>query len=177
MTALPTAGPAPAFAPAIAAEMPGLLRRARLLTGCPHAAEDLVQDTLQRALERAHQFTLGTNLRAWLFAILRTQHLNECRRAALRPQPADNAVLDSVPSYHASGPARVELRELMARIAALPEEKRIVVLLAADGASYAELAQRTGVPEGTAKSRLCRARAELAAGMDPDAQPSARRPA
>ncbi|MCI0370369.1 MAG: RNA polymerase subunit sigma-24 [candidate division NC10 bacterium] len=144
---------------------------ARWLTRDARQAEDLVQETFLRALRFAHQFTPGTNLRAWMFQILRNLHLT-ARKRWVRDQ-----ALFSVPAGGAEGglpgpgapnlpaPARGEVGaalDLDAALHRLPEEFRTAVLLAdLLGYSMAEVAQIQGCPVGTVKSRLFRARGML----------------
>ncbi len=141
---------------------------ARWLARDAREAEDLVQETYLRALRFAHQFTPGTNLRAWMFQILRNLHLTARRRRG-----RDRALF-SVPAGVAEGgpgppdlpaPVRVEAGvalDLDAALQQLPEEFRTAVLLAdLLGCSMAEVALIQGCPVGTVKSRLSRARGML----------------
>jgi RNA polymerase sigma-70 factor (ECF subfamily) len=134
---------------------------ARWLARDAREAEDLVQETFLRALRFAHQFTPGTNLRAWMFQILRNLHLTARKRRA-----RDQALF-SVPAggAEAGPPARGEVGaalDLDAALHRLPEEFRTAVLLAdLLGCSMAEVALIQGCPVGTVKSRLSRARGML----------------
>ena len=138
------------------------------LTRDRHAAEDLVSDTILRALERWEQYTLGTNARAWLFTIL--YHLFIGRvRSVNREVPLPDSV-DAFPHYEVVGDPDPEGayfdsivdEEVTRAIESLPEHYREVVLLSdLHDFKYAEIAQILGVPEGTAKSRLFRGRRML----------------
>ena len=129
-------------------------------------AEDLVSDTLLRALERWEQYHLGTNIRAWLFTILYHVFVSRKRRIDAREvqQPEDT---EGWALFEAVGEADPEGRfydsfldeEVTRAIHALPVEyKSAVVLSDLQGLRYAEIAQILGVPEGTVKSRLFRGR-------------------
>lgn len=129
-------------------------------------AEDLVSDTLLRALERWEQYHLGTNIRAWLFTILYHVFVSRKRRIDAREvqQPEDT---EGWALFEAVGEADPEGRfydsflddEVTRAIHALPEEYRAAVVLSdLQGLRYAEIANILGVPEGTVKSRLFRGR-------------------
>lgn len=139
-----------------------LRRYARALRRDRVDADDLVQDALTRALSRAGQFRHGTNLRAWLFAIMHSIHVNQVRQRGARP---DELPVDDVAARLVS-PARqeahIELDEMRTALAELPEEQRQVLLLVAvEGMKYEEVARVAGIPVGTVMSRLSRAREAL----------------
>ena len=150
----------------------GLYNLARYLTGNASDAEDLVQETFAHALRGADQFQPGSNLRAWLFRILRNTWLSAQRRQRRNPTTGG---LDTVnPGREEEAPAPwlrgdVELDRLRKLVAeeisdalmSLSEEARIVVLLDLDGLTEVEVAAVLGCPVGTVKSRLSRARATL----------------
>ncbi len=132
-------------------------------------AEDLVSDTMLRALERWEQYHLGTNIRAWLFTILYHVFVSRKRRIDAREvqQPEDT---EGWAMFEAVGEADPEGRffnsflddEVTRAICALPEEYRSAVVLSdLQGFRYAEIADVLGVPEGTVKSRLFRGRRQL----------------
>ena len=129
-------------------------------------AEDLVSDTVLRALERWEQYRLGTNIRAWLFTILYRVFVSRRRRIDAREVSAGEGA-DGRPRHEAVGEADPERRfydsfldeEVTRAIDALPEEYRSAVVLSdLHELRYAEIAQVLGVPEGTVKSRLFRGR-------------------
>jgi RNA polymerase sigma-70 factor, ECF subfamily len=134
-------------------EIPRLRRDARALTRNPAAANDLVQSTLVRALAKRHLWQPGTNLRHWLFTILHNQRVSELR-SLIREQRAlgDGPDLDG----------QISLLELDRAIAALPEaRRRVVLLIGLEGVTYNEAATTLGLPVGTIRSRLARARRTL----------------
>jgi RNA polymerase sigma-70 factor, ECF subfamily len=146
----------------ITACIPRLRRYARALTGNRDAADDLVQDTLERAWGRFHLWRRGTNLRAWLFTIMHNLFVNDSRT---RNRENQFAAEEDEASAVAASPAHeksIELRELDAALRQLPEEQREVVLLVGlEQMSYREVARVTGVPLGTVMSRLFRGRERL----------------
>jgi RNA polymerase sigma-70 factor (ECF subfamily) len=154
----------PAFTAAeIEALIPRLRRFARALTGSREAADDLTQDTLERAWVKRELWQAGTNLRAWLFAVMHGVFVNGVRRA--RP----TELLDDLDSSGreraddgASAETATALRELRTALLRLPEEQRQVVLLVGlEQFSYAEAAEVLAVPIGTVMSRLARGRERL----------------
>jgi len=151
----------------------GLFRLALRLTGSDADAEDLVQETFARALGAGSQFAAGTNLRAWLFRILRNAYIDSYRRKRsnpVHPYPND----DSDPS-DAAASTREPLRgdhelermramvgdDIETALATLSIDARTVILLDVEGLTESELAEVLGCSVGTIKSRLSRARAAL----------------
>ena len=145
---------------------------ARYLTGNTAAAEDLVQETYVRALSSADQFAPGTNLKAWLFRILRNTHISMYRRRRNDPtvggldtvDPDAQGTADDVWLFGDLDLDR--LRNLVAQdieeaLMRLSEDARAVVLLDLEGLTEAEVAGIMGCAVGTVKSRLARARATL----------------
>ena len=140
---------------------------ARHLCGNTSDAEDLVQDTYARALAGASRFEAGTNLRAWLFRILRNCFIDHARRRKIVLEIPDDEIDSLAPDQWDAGKLE-QLRflgaaEITAAIAALPVEFRFVVLLDVEGFSEAETAEILRCPPGTVKSRLSRAKARLRA--------------
>ena len=142
----------------IAAHIPRLRRYARALAGDNHRADDLVQDTLERALTKFHLWRHGSDLRAWMFAIMHNVFINQLKaRRELALDEATEAALESVVQ---SDP--LELRDLDAALRRLPMEQREVLLLVGlEQLSYAEASQALDVPVGTVMSRLSRGRERL----------------
>lgn len=152
--------------PMIEKEIPRLRRYARALVRNQDNADDLVQDTLLRALSKIHLWQPGTDLRAWLFTLMHNQYVNFVRRAVREgtQTPIDAAIdLGHAASQHVS----LQLRDLKAALDRLPDEQRAVVLLIGlEGMRYEEVAEILGVPVGTIRSRLSRAREALRQMMD-----------
>jgi RNA polymerase sigma-70 factor, ECF subfamily len=152
-----------------------LLNLARWLARDPVEAEDLVQETYLRAIRAAHQFQPGTNLRAWLFQILRNHFLTVRTRRGREPELMDPEALDGLGTTGGAGagasgrggragqpPDATQGLDLAAALSRLPEEFRSVVLLAdLEDFHMEEIAQILRCPVGTVKSRLFRARAVL----------------
>lgn len=149
----------------------GLYTLARWLVRDPTEAEDLVQETYLRAIRGAHQFQAGTNLRAWLFQILRNTFFTQYRKRGREPKSVDPEALETLAAGSDSGREagrRAAMRDgtlgvdLAGALGRLPEEYRSVVLLAeVEDFTMTEVAQIMGCPVGTVKSRLSRARAIL----------------
>jgi len=155
---------------AIIAEIPRLRRYARALTGAQDAADDLVQDTLERALEKWRLWRPGQALRPWLFSIMHNIHVDGRRRDA-RIDYRDEAELQ-LPEQRASQADGLALRDLDRALALLPAEQREVLLLVGlEELSYAEVARALGIPQGTVMSRLSRARARFRAVLAGEAPP------
>jgi RNA polymerase sigma-70 factor (ECF subfamily) len=148
-----------------------LYNLARWLARDPVEAEDLVQETYAKAVRAAHQFRPGTNLRAWLFQILRNTFYTQVKRRGREPEATDPALLDGLArsGREASAGPGVGLSpdgtvgaDLTAALSRLPEEFRTVVLLSdLEDFTMGEIAAILECPVGTVKSRLFRARALL----------------
>jgi RNA polymerase sigma-70 factor (ECF subfamily) len=148
----------------LAAELKRLWRYGLVLSGSRDAAEDLVQATCLRALERAHQFSPGTRLDRWLFAILRSIWLNDLRARRVRQ---GQGLVDAETALVFDGLREIEsniaARQVLRRVQALPEAQRETVFLVyVEGLTYREAAEVLGIPIGTVMSRLSAARAKLA---------------
>ena len=151
----------------IEGEIPRLRRYARYLRREADHADDLVQECLVRAIAKFDTWEPGTNLRAWLFVILRNCHINEIRREQ-RTDPIDDAPADE-PSLVTPGnqEASVALSEVRRAYLGLSEQHREVLLLVAiEGLQYEEAAAILDVPLGTVRSRLSRARQALREALE-----------
>ena len=150
----------------IATHIPQLRRYARALTGDYTAAEDLVQDTLERAWKRIGLWRLGSDLRAWLFTIMHNLHVNQLKAESRKQgQPPEQATLDL--SVRPTQEDRLELRDLNKALRRLSNEQREVLLLVGlEQMSYEEVAKVLGIPIGTVMSRLSRGRDQLRAMME-----------
>ncbi|MDO9467872.1 MAG: sigma-70 family RNA polymerase sigma factor [Thiobacillus sp.] len=145
--------------PDLIEHLPRLRRYARALTGDVNRADDLVQDTLERALSKLDLWQPGSDLRAWLFTLMHNLFVNQIR--VRRPQ---EIVMEDALDEPVSGGQMEALaaRDIHAALARLPEEQREVLLLVGlEQFGYAEAAQVLGVPTGTVMSRLSRARERM----------------
>jgi RNA polymerase sigma-70 factor (ECF subfamily) len=150
---------------AILAELPRLRRYARAMVGERAAADDLVQDTLERAWSRLAQWRAGSDLRAWLFSIMHNLRVDQLRRPGLSTSPIDDEHVDA--PTRATQTDRLEVKDLEFALARLPEEQRAVLLLVAlEEMSYSEVALALGIPIGTVMSRLYRGRERLRMILD-----------
>ena len=142
-------------------QIPGLRRYAWALLRDCEAADDLVQDTLERAISRWNQRRDG-DLRAWLFAIQRNLFINGLRRRKARGTRVGEEALNDVPAPGMSPESHAGLRDVLKGLDALPEEQRsILLLVGVEDLSYEQAAQVLDIPLGTVMSRLSRARARL----------------
>jgi RNA polymerase sigma-70 factor, ECF subfamily len=153
-------------------EIPRLRRYARALTHATDRADDLVQDTLVRALSKLHLWQPGTDLRAWLFTIMHHQFVNSVRRQARERTTVDIDHVSSTLTATTDPTGRRQLIELDRALARLPSEQREVVLLVGlEGMPYESVAEILGVPIGTVRSRLSRGREKLRELMDREREP------
>lgn len=158
----------PAPAPhSLVGHIPDLRRYARSLTGDAWAADDLVQDTLERACQRWQLWTAGSDLRAWLFTLMHNLFVDGARRA-VRQQVAQRVDVDEL-AHELPAPGGVpdqalDLQRCLQRLP--PEQREVLLLVTLQDLGYEEAARITGVPIGTVMSRLSRARARLRDLMD-----------
>lgn len=150
----------------ILAALPHLRAFAHLLARDHAMAEDLVQDTIVRALTYRHQFQPGTNLRGWLTIILRNRYFNEIRRRSRKAEL--HVELEwGIGSTSGGQEESLEVRDFKRAFASLPAAQREALLLVgASGVSYEEAAQITNCAVGTIKSRVSRARMQLQQLLD-----------
>ena len=145
-----------------------LYSAAMRMTRNPSDAEDLVQETFAKAYAAFHQFKPGTNLKAWLFTILRNTYFSERRKRRREVEDADGsyaATLATHPEQH----GHMEMQDFRAALTRLPDDQReALILVGAAGFSYEEAAEISGCAVGTIKSRVNRARNRLGEmlGMD-----------
>jgi RNA polymerase sigma-70 factor, ECF subfamily len=150
-------------AQSLVALIPRLRRYARALVGERAAADDLVQDTLERAWSKLHLYRRGTDLRAWLFTVMHNVHVNQVRAA--RPTAALDDEMPELAQRAVQGDALL-VRDLERALAALPAAQREVLLLVVlEDLSYDETARVLGIPIGTVMSRLARAREKVRVSM------------
>jgi RNA polymerase sigma-70 factor (ECF subfamily) len=146
----------------IAGEIPRLRRYARALLRSETEADDLVQECVLRGLAKQHLWQEGTDLRAWLFTILHNQFVNNVRRAAREGTSVEISDLDGDTSELPSQEKRLELRDLDRALSLLPDEQRtLIFLIGLEGMDYESAGKIVGVPVGTVRSRLSRARVAL----------------
>ena len=156
-----------AFHGLIEEQIPRLRRYARALTHNLERADDLVQDTLVRAITKEHLWQPGTNLRAWLFTLMHNQYVNNVRRAARESLTVEIDAVSSTLVATTDPTSSRQLRELDRALGQLSEEQRQTMLLVGlEGMSYQEAAAIFNVPVGTVRSRLSRGRDNLRRLMD-----------
>jgi RNA polymerase sigma-70 factor (ECF subfamily) len=149
----------------ILACIPSLRRYARGLTGDPHRADDLVQDTLERAWSRYSRWQRRGELRAWMFGIMHNHFIDGVRASNRRAEQTAPGELPDAP-VRATQTDHLEVRDLDRCLQALPAEQReVLLLICVEDLSYQETAQILDVPMGTVMSRLSRAREKLGALM------------
>lgn len=153
---------------ALLLEIPPLRRYARALTGDGGRADDLVQDCLERALSRLHQFQEGSNLRAWLMTILRNLNVSELRRADRRLRAAGSEAVEVAMDVRTPGQETgLAVKNMMEAMERLPlEQREVVLLIGLEDISYKDAAEVLGVPVGTVMSRLSRGRENLRRMME-----------
>ena len=145
----------------IVACIPGLRRYARGLVSDRDRADDLVQDTLERAWSRFSMWQKRGDIRAWMFGIMHNHFIDRLRAQRSRPEDSAGDDVPEIPQRPAQADA-LEVRDLDRLLQLLPPEHREVLLLVGvEELSYQEVAVAVGVPIGTVMSRLSRARARL----------------
>ena len=156
---------------AITEQIPRLRRYARALTGDRDAADDLVQDTLERALRRVFLFRPGGDPRAWLFSIMHNVFVNDVRSpSATRKAAADQA---HEPIARDTAHDGLLARDIERALALLPPEQReVVLLIGLEELSYEAASRVIGAPMGTVMSRLARGRERLRTLLDATAAPA-----
>ena len=141
--------------------IPSLRGFAVSLTGDSERGDDLVQETLMKAWANFGSFTEGTNLRAWLFTILRNEFYSQMRKKGREVEDVDGSYAAKL-AVHPSQQAHIDLAELRKALATIPSDQReALILVAASGFSYEEAATICGCAVGTIKSRVNRARVRL----------------
>ncbi len=150
--------------------VPRLRRYARALVANREDADDLVQDTLERAWAKAALWRGVSDMRAWLFSIMHNLHVDGVRRPRLHTVIMDDDTPD-VPVAPTQG-ERLAVLDLQAALDLLPvEQKEILLLVALEDMAYAEVAQALGIPVGTVMSRLSRGRERLRGLMEGMSEP------
>ena len=152
----------PSLKDAMLAAVPSLRAFAISLSGNIDRADDLVQETLLRAIANIDSFQPGTNMSAWMFTILRNLFRSEYRKRRREVEDTDGSYAESLKS-HPEQSSRLEFQEFRTALAKLPPDQReALILVGASGFSYEEAANICGCAVGTIKSRVNRARTRLA---------------
>jgi len=146
----------------LVSEIPALRRYARSLLKDVVSADDLVQDCLEKAWKNIDRYSLGTNIRAWLFTIMHNIFMNKIRKTKSMPEILDVDNFAEFNSDVASPSAPIEFKDLVTCMSNLPlYQREILSLIAVEGLSYKEVSNVLSIPIGTVMSRLHRAREEL----------------
>lgn len=155
--------PSAAFRDGLLREIPSMRAFALSLTGKPDKADDLVQETVMKALVAHQSFIEGSNMRAWLFTILRNAYFTDLRRKRREVEDVNGQHAASI-AVSGDQIARLDMADFQIALSKLPPDQReVLTLVGAAGFSYEEAAEICGVAIGTIKSRLNRARSRLAA--------------
>jgi RNA polymerase sigma factor (sigma-70 family) len=148
-------------------QLPGLRRYARALTGDAWAADDLVQDTLERACTKWALWQAGTDLRAWLFAVMHNLYLNQ--RRGLHSVQDHDPIDSQLPAADSGTASMLDLIGCLQRLSA--DHRAVLLLVSLQEMTYEETAQILHIPIGTVMSRLARARAQMRELMNETTRP------
>jgi RNA polymerase sigma-70 factor (ECF subfamily) len=144
----------------LATQVPRLRRYARALTHNQEAADDLVQDSLERAWRKLDRWEAGSDLRAWLFTLMHNVHVNNLRRR--RPETVPMTQSDYPAPGQGEADRAMRLRDLEAGLAQLaPDQREVLLLVCLEDMTYEQVAGVLGIPIGTVMSRLHRGRERL----------------
>ena len=150
-----------AFKKELVTLIPHLRAFARTLTGDPTAADDLAQDAMMKAWDARASYQMGTNMKAWLFTILRNELYSKLRKRGREVQDSDGLLTENL-AQHPAQYGALDMKDFQHALAQLPDEQReAIVLVGASGLSYEEAAEISGCALGTIKSRVNRARHKL----------------
>ncbi len=148
------------------AALPNLRAFAVSLSGQHDKADDLVQDTIMKAWAKQESFEPGTNMKAWLFTILRNEFYSQMRKRGREVQDSEGVFTERM-AVHPSQFGSLDLKDFQSALARLPDDQReAIILVGASGFSYEEAAEVCGCAVGTIKSRLSRARTHLQTDLD-----------
>jgi RNA polymerase sigma-70 factor (ECF subfamily) len=157
----PETAETPSFKRELLATLPSLRAFAVSLSGKHDKADDLVQDTVMKAWAKQSSFEMGTNLKAWLFTILRNEFYSQMRKRGREVQDGDGAFTERM-AVHPSQYGIMDLADFKKALDALPDDQReAIILIGASGFSYEEAAEICNCAVGTMKSRVSRARTRL----------------
>lgn len=158
-------------------EIPRLRRFARFLTRDAEYADDLVQECLVRAVDKVSSWQAGTNIRAWLFTILKNVLRNDSRTfgrfVATDPQSENSDLTGVVPAAQEAHMALMDVKQAFMQLSA--EHREVLLLVAIDGLTYEEAAVVLDLPVGTIRSRLARARRDLSTRVDGESEKAVQR--
>ncbi|MDM7851930.1 RNA polymerase sigma factor [Pseudochrobactrum kiredjianiae] len=148
------------------AALPGLRAFAVSLSGQQDKADDLVQDTIMKAWGKRDSFEMGTNIKAWLFTILRNEFYSQMRKRGREIQDSDGFYTERL-AVHPSQYGSLDLQDFRKALNELPDDQReAIILIGASGFSYEEAAEICECAVGTIKSRVSRARVRLQELLD-----------
>ena len=160
-TSVGDSGQAFSFKQELLAAIPSLRAFAMSLAQNADKADDLVQETLVKAWDKQASFQPGTNLKAWVFTILRNEFYSQMRKRGREVQDSDGLITARL-AVHPSQHGSLDLRDFRSALETLPEDQReAIILIGASGFSYEEAADICGCAVGTIKSRVSRARSRL----------------
>ncbi|MGU3576883.1 RNA polymerase sigma factor [Brucellaceae bacterium C25G] len=152
------------------AALPNLRAFAMSLVGQADKADDLVQDTVLKAWAKQDSFENGTNIKAWLFTILRNEFYSQMRKRGREVQDSDGAFSENL-AIHPAQYGSLDLKDFKNALNLLPDDQReAIILIGASGFSYEEAAIICDCAVGTVKSRVSRARLRLQALLDVEGQ-------
>ena len=143
--------------------IPNLRRYARALVGDRDGADDLVQDTLERAVRKFHLWRPG-DLRAWLFSIMHNVFVNQLKARRIAPEVDIDETQIAAPIPTVTGIDVGDVQRALSRLA--PEQREVLLLIALEDMTYADVSRALGIPIGTVMSRLSRGRERLRRAMN-----------
>lgn len=159
----PAAAPLLSFRHELLSLLPSLRAFAVSLAGSKDRADDLLQDTIMRAWAKQESFAMGTNMKAWLFTILRNEFYSQIRKNGREVQDTDGLFTNNL-AVHPAQYGALDLQDFKRALGKLPADQReAIILIGASGFSYEEAAEICGCAIGTIKSRVSRARVRLQA--------------
>lgn len=158
----------PSFKRDMLAALPNLRAFARSLIGQPDRADDLVQDAIMKAWANQDKFEPGSNMKAWLFTILRNEFYSQMRKKGREIQDSEGTFTEGL-SVRAAQHGVLDLKDFKRALSQLPDDQReAIILVGASGFAYEEAAEICGCAVGTIKSRVSRARTTLKQVLDVD---------
>lgn len=160
----------PSFKRELLATLPSLRAFAFSLSGRHDKADDLVQDTIMKAWAKQDSFELGTNIKAWLFTILRNEFYSQMRKRGREIQDSEGIFTERM-AVHPAQFGHLDLADFKKALGVLPDDQReAIILIGASGFSYEEAAEICQCAVGTMKSRVSRARTRLQALLEVSGQ-------